>query len=111
MSKDIQFFSIGEKIGEIDKLYQVEDPLIDISRQDEYRHLRNLINTKLLPKEMEIICMSYGFYDGKIYTNQEIARYLNIQEQVVNILKKQALLKIKLMLENDNSYNKQKKFK
>ncbi len=109
--EDIQFFSINEKIGEIDKLYQIDDPLVTISNKDEYRYIRELVATKLLPKEMLIISLSYGFYDGKIYTNREIANYLDVQEHVINLLKEQALLKLKLMIENDVVISKQKKFK
>ena len=49
-------------------------------------------------RELEIICKRYGLYDGREYTQKEIAKKMGISRSYVSRIEKKALEKLKEFL-------------
>lgn len=85
----------GNEISLIDILNSGEDTIIDIVEQKiaikkMYAKLENALNEK----EKIIIKLRYGLIDGRIKTQKEIARKLNISRSYVSRIEKKALNKL-----------------
>ncbi len=85
----------GNEISLIDILNSGEDTIIDIVEQKiaikkMYIKLENVLNEK----EKIIIKLRYGLIDGKIKTQKEIAKKLNISRSYVSRIEKKALNKL-----------------
>ncbi len=85
----------GNEISLIDILNSGEDTIIDIVEQKiainkMYKKLGNVLNEK----EQIIIKLRYGLIDGKIKTQKEIAKKLNISRSYVSRIEKKALTKL-----------------
>ena len=66
----------------------------DCILKEEYQEIRLLLNN-LPEREKEIIMMHYGFYEDKIYTQEEIAKHLKISQSYVSRTTKKTLNKLK----------------
>lgn len=85
----------GNEISLIDILNSSEDTIIDVVEQKMaikkmYIKLNNVLNEK----EKIIIKLRYGLIDGKIKTQKEIAKKLNISRSYVSRIEKKALNKL-----------------
>ena len=85
----------GNEISLIDILNSSDDTIIDIVEQKltinkMYKKLNNILNEK----EQIIIKLRYGLIDGKIKTQKEIAKKLNISRSYVSRIEKKALSKL-----------------
>ena len=85
----------GNEISLIDILNSKEDTIIDVVEQrlaikKMYEKLKNLLNKR----EQIIIKLRYGLIDGKIQTQKEIAKKLNISRSYVSRIEKKALSKL-----------------
>ncbi len=85
----------GNEISLIDILNSGEDTIVDIVEQKlaikkMYSKLKDVLNEK----EQIIIKLRYGLVDGKIKTQKEIAKKLNISRSYVSRIEKKALNKL-----------------
>lgn len=71
--------------------------VLDYEDAEMYRIVREIVE-KLPDREKEIIMLHFGFYDGRIYTQQQIKKKLNISQAQVSRLEKKILEKIKRKL-------------
>ena len=85
----------GNEISLIDILNSGEDTIVDIVEQKlaikkMYSKLKDVLNEK----EQIIIKLRYGLVDGKIKTQKEIAKKLNISRSYVSRIERKALNKL-----------------
>lgn len=86
----------------------VEDVAINNVVRDEY--IRLFRQAKLSDREIDFLLMRYGFYDGNVYTLEEIGDKYNITRQAVYQFLKSSLDKIKKLngIEKYNIFGKNK---
>lgn len=85
----------GNEISLIDILNGGEDTIVDIVEQKlAIKKMYNKLNDILSEKEQIIIKLRYGLIDGKIKTQKEIAKKLNISRSYVSRIEKKALEKL-----------------
>ena len=85
----------GNEISLIDILNSGEDTIVDIVEQKlAIKKMYNKLNDILSEKEQIIIKLRYGLIDGKIKTQKEIAKKLNISRSYVSRIEKKALEKL-----------------
>ncbi len=85
----------GNEISLIDILNSGEDTIIDIVEQKiTIKKMYEKLNAILNEKEQIIIKLRYGLIDGKIKTQKEIAKKLNISRSYVSRIEKKALIKL-----------------
>ncbi len=85
----------GNEISLIDILNSGEDTIVDIVEQKlAIKKMYNKLNDILSEKEQIIIKLRYGLIDGKIKTQKEIAKKLNISRSYVSRIEKKALDKL-----------------
>ena len=68
--------------------------LDDYILEEEYSEINLLLN-ELSEKERKIIMMHFGFYENRIYTQEEIARHLNVSQPCISRTTKKILKKLK----------------
>ncbi len=93
----------GNEISLIDILNSGEDTIVDIVEQKlAIKKMYSKLNDVLNEKEQIIIKLRYGLVDGKIKTQKEIAKKLNISRSYVSRIEKKALNKLnkELLLKN-----------
>lgn len=107
-----------------DKKLKIEDIIGDDTdivsnyiKNETYEFIRNFIET-LPDRDKKIIIMSFGFYDGKIYSQREIGNKLNLSQPYVSRLLKNILKKFRNQLQingfveiNENKINKKNNLK
>lgn len=87
--------SEGNQITFNDILSNDEDEILDRVNLKMVRSSMAKLLSKVLDKrERVIIVLRYGFYDGKEYTQNEIAKKLNISRSYVSRIEKKALEKL-----------------
>ncbi|MGN0335628.1 MAG: RNA polymerase sporulation sigma factor SigK [Lachnospiraceae bacterium] len=64
-------------------------------RKEETRRIYDKIPELLNQREQTVICMRYGLYGGKEYTQREVAQKLGISRSYVSRIEKMALEKLK----------------
>ena len=85
----------GNEISLIDILNSGEDTIVDIVEQKlAIKKMYNKLNDILSEKEQIIIKLRYGLIDGKIKTQKEIAKKVNISRSYVSRIEKKALEKL-----------------
>ena len=85
----------GNEISLIDILNSGEDTIVDIVEQKlAIKKMYSKLNDVLNEKEKIIIKLRYGLIDGKIKTQKEIAKKLNISRSYVSRIEKKALNKL-----------------
>lgn len=85
----------GNEISLIDVLNSGEDTILDIVEQKlSIKKMYSKLNDILNEKEQIIIKLRYGLIDGKIKTQKEIAKKLNISRSYVSRIEKKALNKL-----------------
>lgn len=85
----------GNEISLIDILNSGEDTILDIVEQKlSINKMYSKFNDILNEKEQIIIKLRYGLIDGKIKTQKEIAKKLNISRSYVSRIEKKALNKL-----------------
>lgn len=85
----------GNEISLIDILNSGEDTIVDIVEQKlAIKKMYSKLNDVLNEKEQIIIKLRYGLVDGKIKTQKEIAKKLNISRSYVSRIEKKALNKL-----------------
>ncbi|BAK81252.1 RNA polymerase sporulation sigma factor SigK [Candidatus Arthromitus sp. SFB-rat-Yit] len=85
----------GNEISLIDVLNSSDDTIIDIVEQKlTIKKMYKKLNDILTEKEQLIIKLRYGLIDGKIKTQKEISKKLNISRSYVSRIEKKALMKL-----------------
>lgn len=85
----------GNEISLIDILNSSDDTIIDIVEQKlTIKKMYKKLNNILSEKEQIIIKLRYGLIDGKVKTQKEIAKKLNISRSYVSRIEKKALSKL-----------------
>ena len=59
------------------------------------KKLYELLDKVLTPREQKVLIMRYGLYNGKEYTQREIAGQLGISRSYISRIEKNALGKLK----------------
>ncbi len=85
----------GLRIEEV--LCDENDFILDIEKEEENHQLRKTLDI-LNEREKDMISLHFGLYDGKIYTQQEIAEKYNITQTWVCKLIKKNIEKLKIEL-------------
>jgi RNA polymerase sporulation-specific sigma factor len=62
-----------------------------IDLQDDTRKVYRLLGEILSEREQQVIIMRYGLYNGKVYTQREIAQILGISRSYISRIEKNAL--------------------
>jgi RNA polymerase sporulation-specific sigma factor len=62
-----------------------------IDLQDDTRKVYRLLGEILSERERQVIIMRYGLYNGKVYTQREIAQILGISRSYISRIEKNAL--------------------
>ncbi|MBR3161504.1 MAG: RNA polymerase sigma factor RpoD/SigA [Bacilli bacterium] len=70
----------------------VEDIIMDNELKRDVNNL--LLNSFLTDKELQVISLRYGFYDGKVYSLEDIANLYGISRQAVFNLERKIYVKL-----------------
>lgn len=64
-------------------------------RDDRHRFLLEIMHKCLSPREIKIMCMRYGFYDGEPKTLEEIGISFNVTRERIRQIESHALRRLK----------------
>ena len=79
-----------------------EDEVIDkVDLNIRMKNLVILMENGLKDREREILYMRYGLYDGKSWTQIEIANKLNISRSYVSRIEKKAIKKLSKAMKSE----------
>ena len=95
LSDSLDMDGEGNSLSFLDVLSCDDIRLDRIENLDTEEALYKLINTRLEPREREIIIQRYGLYDVTPKTQHEIAEKCNISRSYVSRIEKRALEKLK----------------
>ncbi len=87
--------SDGNTLSLIDILSSEEDIIENVDLEGNIKKLREYVQTALSDREREIIVSRYGLFGNKSYTQNVIAKRLNISRSYVSRIEKRALEKLK----------------
>jgi len=86
----------GNEIHLLDIMESGErDAFTQISLKSDSKQLYELLDTALTPREQKVLIMRYGLYNGKEYTQREIAEQLGISRSYISRIEKNALQKLR----------------
>lgn len=64
-------------------------------RDDRHRFLLEVMHKCLSPREIKVMCMRYGFYDGKPKTLEEIGVTFNVTRERIRQIENNAIRRLK----------------
>ena len=78
-------------------IMESQDPeaLDVIELKDDTRKIYTLLDRVLTPRERQVLIMRYGLYQGKEYTQREIAEELGISRSYISRIEKNALQRLR----------------
>lgn len=86
----------GNEIHLLDIIESSErDAFAQISLKADSRKLYELLSEVLSSREQTVLIMRYGLYEGKEYTQREIAEKLGISRSYISRIEKNALSKLR----------------
>lgn len=88
----------GDGYTEIgDLIEDIESPSPEelMFRDDRHRFLLEIMHKCLSPREIKIMCMRYGFYDGEPKTLEEIGVTFNVTRERIRQIENHAIRKLK----------------
>lgn len=86
----------GNTMNLIDKLEMEDaDVLERVTFKDDVRRMYEVLDECLKEKEKKVICMRYGLFGTKEFTQREIAEDMGISRSYVSRIEKAALVKLK----------------
>ena len=94
LDRELKFPEQGNKFTLADVIASELNLIDDYILKEDYQEIRLLLNN-LPEREKEIIMMHYGFYEDKIYTQEEIAKHFKISQSYVSRITKKTLNKLK----------------
>ncbi len=100
LQKPIKNYADGFEIR-VENLLKDNDLDFTIALEKEfiYKEIREIVNN-LPNRDREIIMLHFGFFDNKVYTQQEIANKLGVSQSYISKLIKKILRELKIQLEN-----------
>lgn len=88
--------SEGNEISLLDIMESEQiDVVEEMDRIEKLKRLGELLNSRLAPREKEIIYMRYGLLTGHEMTQREVGMALNISRSYVSRIEKKALKKLR----------------
>ena len=86
----------GNEIRLLDIMESQEPEALDvIELKDDTRKIYTLLDRVLTPRERQVLIMRYGLYQGKEYTQREIAEELGISRSYISRIEKNALQRLR----------------
>ena len=86
----------GNEIHLLDIMESSErDAFSQISLKADSKRLYELLGKVLTPREQKVLIMRYGLYNGREYTQREIAGELGISRSYISRIEKNALMKLR----------------
>lgn len=82
---------IGDLIEDTESPSAEELMIVD----DRHRFLLEVMNKCLSPREIKIMCLRYGFYDGEPKTLEEIGVTFNVTRERIRQIENNALRRLK----------------
>ncbi len=82
---------LGDFIADANSEY--EETVIDDICSEEFRNI--LLNSDLSEREIEILYMRYGFYDGKRYTLEQVGSVFGLTRERIRQIEAKALMKLR----------------
>lgn len=83
------------EIGDLIEDTESPSPEELMIRDDRHRFLLEVMYNCLSPREIKIMCMRYGFYDGEPKTLEEIGATFNVTRERIRQIENHALRKLK----------------
>lgn len=92
----------GNELTLIEKISAEGDSIYDeVSLKMQVCELYNKIKECLVERERDIIMLRYGLSGGEIYTQNEIAKMMNISRSYVSRIEKKAIEKLRYTMDTD----------
>ena len=86
----------GNEIRLLDIMESQDPEALDvIELKDDTRKIYTLVDRVLTPRERQVLIMRYGLYQGKEYTQREIAEELGISRSYISRIEKNALQRLR----------------
>ena len=86
----------GNEIRLLDIMESQDPEALDvIELKDDTRKIYTLLDRVLTPRERQVLIMRYGLYQGKEYTQREIAEELGISRYYISRIEKNALQRLR----------------
>ena len=86
----------GNEIRLLDIMESQDPEALDvIELKDDTRKIYTLLDRVLTPRERQVLIMRYGLYQGKEYTQREIAEELGISRSYISRIEKNALRRLR----------------
>ena len=86
----------GNEIHLLDIMESGErDAFSQVSLKADSKRLYELLGEVLTPREQKVLIMRYGLYNGREYTQREIAGELGISRSYISRIEKNALMKLR----------------
>ena len=95
LSEPIECDKDGNALSIMDIMADEKSITEDIEEKLRAENLHKIIDSELLPREKEIICMRYGIMEKGPYTQREVAKKLSISRSYVSRIEKKAIEKLK----------------
>ncbi len=104
LSETIEMDKDGNPLTILDVM-KVEDRIVEeIDLKSQTGLALHAVNTKLDPREKEIVCLRFGLCGQKPITQREVAKKMGISRSYVSRLEKAALEKIKEFMEKPRNF-------
>lgn len=83
------------EIGDLIEDTESPSPEELMIRDDRHRFLLEVMYKCLSPRDIKVMCMRYGFYDGEPKTLEEIGAAFNVTRERIRQIESNALRKLK----------------
>lgn len=102
MSKEISYYEPigtdkeGNEISLLDVIESEEPDAFEImTAKDDAKKVYELLPAVLTEREREVLCLRYGLYGGKEFTQREVAEKLGISRSYISRIEKNAIEKLR----------------
>lgn len=96
LSEPIDTDKNGNSLSLMDTIATEDLGLISVENEDAYKELERNINTKLTPRERDIIVLRFGLSGVTPLPQREIAKKYGISRSYISRIEKKALEKLRL---------------
>ena len=83
------------EIGDLIEDTESPSPEELMIRDDRHRFLLEIMHKCLSPREIKVMCMRYGFYDGESKTLEEIGATFHVTRERIRQIESHALRRLK----------------
>ncbi len=86
----------GNEISLLDVIESREPEAFEqVTARDDVKKIYELISQVLTKREQEVICLRYGLYGGKEFTQREVAQRMGISRSYISRIEKTAIEKLR----------------